>query len=36
MLQQLSAFFDRFTDIDPKYFDRSARAVREVVDTAGR
>ena len=28
MLEQLSAFFDRFADLDPKYFDKSSRAVR--------
>lgn len=32
MLQQLNAFFDRFADLDPKYFAASARAVRQQID----
>jgi Dolichyl-phosphate-mannose-protein mannosyltransferase len=32
MLDQLRAFFDRFADVDPKYFEASARAVRSSVD----
>lgn len=32
MLEQMSAFFDRFADLDPKYFAASARAVQQTAD----
>jgi hypothetical protein len=36
MRQQLTAFFDRYTDLDPKYFEKSARAVRAEVGDEGK
>ena len=36
MRQQLTAFFDRYTDLDPKYFEKSARAVRAEVEAGAR
>ncbi len=32
MLEQLGAFFDRFSDLDPNYFAAPARAVRAALD----
>jgi hypothetical protein len=34
MLEQIVAFFDRFADLDPKYFEAPARAVRAALDQA--
>jgi hypothetical protein len=34
MLEQVVAFFDRFADLDPKYFAAPARAVRAALDQA--
>jgi hypothetical protein len=32
MLEQLNAFFDKFSDVDPKYFNVPAQAVRAKLD----
>ena len=32
MLEQVDAFFDRFADVDPKYFEVPAQVVRAKLD----